>query len=155
MASKCTSRGSCTQVGPALDLNFLKYMYLLTFGLHVYWNYYGGESPAAIATLLFNLFQVQSQIFLFSIYWELKGVRTLWARVANLAFLKPDSENLAFFNVFALLFQRPKKSGRNRAFAQFFEMFGFISNDKKTPDESVFSDFFLDIFRTIMHELAR
>jgi len=51
MASKCTSRGTCTQVGPALDLNFPKYMYLVNFGLHVHCKYYGGESPAAIATL--------------------------------------------------------------------------------------------------------
>jgi len=43
-------------------------------------------------------------------------------------------------------FQRPKKAGRNLAFAEFFEMFGFISNIKKNQTKSVFSGFFVDIF---------
>jgi len=42
-------------------------------------------------------------------------------------FFKPDIENLAFLTCLAF-FQRPKKAGRNLAFDEFFEMFGFISN---------------------------
>ena len=147
MASKCTSRAHLPRlVTPALDLNFPKHMYLLKFGLHVYWNYYGGESPAAIATLWFNLFQVQSPFFLFNIDWELTGVRTLWAKVANLAFLKANCENLAFLTCLAF-FSKTKKAGRNLAFSAFFEMFGFISNIKKTRRNLFFSGFFLDIFQ--------
>ena len=143
MASKCTSRGSCSQVGPALDLNFLKYMHLLTFGLHVYWNYYGGESPAAIATLLFNLFQVQSQIFLFSIYWELKGVRTLWARVANLAFLKPDSENLAFLTCLPFYFKDQKNPDEIGLLPSFLRCSALFRMTKKPQTNLFFLTFFL------------
>ena len=84
---------------------------------------------------------MQSRFFLFRIDWELRGVRTFWVMVANLAFLKPDCENLAFLTCLAF-FQRPERAGQIWLFLEFFLKFGFISNTKKIRQNLFYSGYF-------------
>jgi len=54
---------------------------------------------------------VQSPFLRFSIDLELIEVRTLLAMVANLTFMKPGCENMAFFNVFSFFSKTKKEPG--------------------------------------------
>jgi len=54
--------------------------------------------------------------------------------VANLAFLKPDFERLAFFKRVWLFFKNQIMPDKIWLFLSFFEVFGFISKTK-LPDE--------------------
>ena len=89
---------------------------------------------------------MQSPFFLFSIDWELRGLRTLWVRVANLAFLKLHCENLAFLTCLTF-FQRPKKGGRNLAFSDFFWDVRLYFKYQKKQTKSVFIWLFFGIFQ--------
>jgi len=72
------------------------------------------------------------------------GGTDIGCRVANLAFLKPDFENLAFFKRVWLFFKNQKKPDKIWPFLAFFEVFCFISKIKKRQTKS---GFFLDLFR--------